>query len=843
MKTKIKEAGEKTPLAEIYKNLKSGENGLTDAEAIKRSAIYGLNEIAKKKKISGFIKFLSYFKNPLTLVLIVAAVISGLTGEIRNFIIIISMVLLSIILNFYQEHKSNKAAEEIAKKLTVRATALRNNEKKEILTKYVVPGDIILLSAGDIVPGDGRIIQADDFFINEAALTGESFPAEKTVEARGKNSRLVFSGTNVVSGYARFIVTQTGARTEYGKVAGQLMAPEEINAFERGVRDFGYLIIKVIVFIVLAIFLINALRHKNLFDSLIFSLAVAVGITPELLPMIMSVNMAKGSIKMSKKGVIVKRLSAIPDFGSMDILCTDKTGTLTEDKITVVNHLDVFGGRSENVLRLAYINASMETGIKSLLDKAILDFKNIDVGGTKKIDEIPYDFLRKRASIIYDEAGHRQMVMKGAPEEIFKICSDYSVGGKKEKLGATVMKEAIELYEKLSRQGFRVLAVAAKDVADNKTVYQKEEEREMILAGFVAFYDPPKQSAKETLIFMKRHGVEIKILTGDSPLVAQKICQDLNLPIKGVISGEELDINKMSVEAIAVKALEANILARLSPGQKEKVITALRSRGLVVGYLGDGINDAPSLKSADVGISVENAVDVAKETADIILMKKGLKELMDGVLEGRKAFGNTMKYMMMGLSSSFGNMASMIGAVLYLPFFPMTAGQILLNNFLYDTSQFSIPTDNVDEEYLSKPKHWDMKFIRKFMYVFGPISTLFDLITFYLLYAVFNLAAPIFQAGWFIESLATQVFVIYIIRTRKIPFIESRPSKYLLLATVMAVTLGTILAVTPLGRIFGFGSLPPFALLTIFGLVVVYLLLVELVKQFFYRKIYKKGRL
>jgi Mg2+-importing ATPase len=494
------------------------------------------------------------------------------------------------------------------------------------------------------------------------------------------------------------------------------------------------------------------------------------------------------------------------------------------------------------VLHLAYTNGYFETGIKSILDRAILDFKNIDVSGQKKIDEIPYDFARKRSSIIYEDGSECQMVTKGAPEEIFKICTRYAEGEKLMPITAEAARKFTALYENFSSQGLRVLAIATKPLEKNRNDYNKLDEGEMTLAGFVSFYDPPKQSAAETLLFMKRHGIEIKILTGDSALVTKKICEDLNIPIKGIVTGNEIDINTMSEEVIAVKAMNANILARMSPSQKDKIIISLKNKGLVVGYMGDGINDAPALRNADVGISVDNAVDVAKETADIILMKKSLDVLMDGVIEGRKTFGNTMKYMMMGLSSNFGNMFSMIGAALYLPFFPMTAGQILLNNFMYDISQLTIPTDKVDEEYLAKPKHWDIKFIRNFMLTFGPISSIFDFLTFYVLYSVFGLVNSAFQTGWFIESLITQTFVIFIIRTRKIPFIGSRPSKYLVYSVLGIFIINLIIINTSIGQFFGFTPLPTEALVAILCLTGIYLLLVELIKQFFYKKLYPSGQ-
>ena len=830
----------KISLTKLFKHLNSSHKGLTDREAKKRLKIHGYNEIAKGKKIPVLFKFLSYFKDPLIIILIIAALISGLTGQIKNVIILISMVLLSVLMNFYQEYRASSAAEQIAKKLSIRALVLRNNNKIEILTKDLVAGDVVLLSAGDIVPADGRIISCDDFFINESTLTGESFPVEKNES----DNNMVLSGTTVVAGYSQIIIIATGLNTEYGKIADKLQKPSEINAFQIGIKNFSYLIIKAIIGIVLAVFLINVFRQKNMIDSFIFSLAIAVGITPELLPMIISINMAKGSISMAKKGVIVKRLNAIPDFGSIDILCTDKTGTLTEDRITLVKHLDVFGNENEEVLRLIYINGYFETGIKSVLDQAILEHSSIkNIKKYKKIDEIPYDFMRKRSSIVYEEKNQRKMVTKGAPEEIFKICSHYFETDKKTKITSIALKKFETLYDDLSQDGFRVLALACKDVAGFKKAYPKTEETDMVLMGFVAFYDPPKQGVRETFDLVEEYGIEIKILTGDNPLVAKKICQDVDIPIKDIVTGEELDLDKMNDEAIMAKIKNASILARLSPIQKEKIIEVLRQSGKIVGYLGDGINDAPALKAADVGISVNNAVDIAIETADIILLKKGLKEIMDGIIEGRKTFGNTMKYMMMGLSSNFGNMLSMIGAALYLPFFPMMPSQILLNNFLYDTSQLSIPLDNIDKEYLKKPKHWDIKFIRNFMLTFGPISSLFDFITFYILFAVFNLHDSAFQTGWFIESLATQVFVIYIIRTKLIPFFQSSPSKFLFFSTLAAVFFGIILTYSFIGHIFGFKPLPFAIILIIFSLVAIYLVLIEFVKHIFYKRYAMKNQL
>lgn len=820
-------------LGDLYTRLEASSNGLGTAEATKRSRVFGYNQIAKAKKINPFIQFLSYFKNPLILILIVAALISGLTGQLRSMGIIISMILLSIVLDFYQERKSSRAAEKIARRVALKTTAIRDGHNQEIEAKYLVPGDIVALSAGDIVPADGKIIQAADFFLNESSLTGESLPVEKYAT----QDNVLYAGTNVVSGYGQFLVTAIAADTEFGKIAKKIFKPEAENAFEKGIHSFGFLIIRVIAFIVAIIFLINAIMHKGVINSFLFALAVAVGVTPELLPMIMSVNMAKGANKMSKNGVLVKKLNSIPTFGSMDLLCTDKTGTLTEDRITVIKHVDIFGRDSSTLLEQAYLNAHFETGIKSALDQAILSHEEIDVNGAEKIEELPYDFNRKRSSIIYQRNDTMTMTTKGAPEEIFKISDRYLDKGKEKKISAAILEEAKATYDQLSREGLRILAVATREIKEKKENYSLAEEKSLTLCGFMAFYDPPKAGVKETIVFMREHGVEIKILTGDGPLVTQKICHDLDLEVKGVITGEDLDLNRLDDEEIYRKTKEATICARLSPSQKEKIILELKKHGLTVGYLGDGINDAPSLKAADVGISVDNAVDVAKETADIILLQKGLKELMEGVIEGRKTFGNTMKYLLMGLSSNFGNMFSMIGASLFLPFFPMTAGQILLNNFIYDSSQLSIPSDNVDQEYLKKPKHWDIKFIKKYMFIFGPISSLFDFATFFVLYGLFHFSAATFQAGWFIESLATQIFVIYIIRTQRIPFLQSRPSKYLVMTTVGAVLLGWLLTTRHIGPLFGFSPVPWPALVIIGLLVIAYLLTTEIIKQIFYRRL------
>ncbi len=831
----------KTSLKNMYTKFHATAWWLSTIEAEKRIKVYGYNEVQKAKKISWILKFLSYFKSPLIILLFVCAAISWFTWEYKNSIIIVLMIFLSVILNYYQETKSDKAVQDILKKLEIKSMVLRNGKEESITTKHIVPGDVVLLAAGDIIPADGILIEADDLFINESSLTGESFPVDKSIDGEWKNL-LVFSGTNVVSGFARFLVTGTWVQTEYGKIAQQLIRPLPPTSFEIGMKKFWYLIIKSIVFIVLAIFLINAINHKNILESILFSLAVAVGITPELLPVIMSINMARGSVKMAAKGAIVKRLNAIPDFWSMDILCTDKTWTLTEDKITLVKFIDVFGDINQDVLRLWYINWFFETGIRSVLDDAILAYQHINIELIKKVDELPYDFFRKRSSIIYQEQSDgKKMVSKWAPEEIFKICTSYTLWSKTKLVDKQFLEKVTSVYDDLSSQWFRVLAIATKDLDGRKIKNMKDEEQNMILVGMLAFYDPPKHDVKQALIDMKNHGIMIKILTWDSPLVTKKVCEELDIPIEGIMSWEYLDLNVLEDDELAVKVMEANIFARLSPSQKDRIISVLRKKWFVVWYLWDGINDAPSLKSADVWISVSNAVDVAKEAADIILVRKWLKELLEWVIEWRKTFGNTMKYMMMWLSSNFGNMFSMIGAVMFLPFLPMLPSQILLNNFLYDLSQVSLPTDNVDEEYIKKPKHRNIKFIRNFMLAFWPISSIFDFLTFYFLFAIFHFKGSMFQTWRFIESLATQVFVIYVIRTRMIPFWKSWPSKRLLTTTFGMVLLWFVFTLPFLAPIFWFTFMPAYAYFTIIVLILVYLVLVEIAKYFFYKNLYKSS--
>jgi Mg2+-importing ATPase len=684
------------------------------------------------------------------------------------------------------------------------------------------------------------VISAKDFFINQSALTGESFPVEKAAGVVSMENpslsdltNIVFSGTNVVTGTATVIVLKTGRDTEFGKIAHNLSQREQQTDFTMGINKFSNLILKTTVFIVLAIFLINSWLKKDFFESFMFAIAVAVGLTPELLPMILSITMSAGSVKMAEKGVIVKKLVAIPNFGSMDVLCTDKTGTLTEDRIVLVKYTDLLGKDSEDVLLHAYLTSFFQTGISNPMDEAVKKFKNLPVSKYEKIDEIPFDFLRKRMSVVVENGGKRTLISKGAPEEVFKECKFYWSKGKKVKLSDANRNKAEEVYYRLSKDGYRVLAIAIKNVETDAKVYEVGDEVEMTLLGFIAFLDPAKTSAKGVIKKMEKAGVTIKIITGDNELVTERICAELDIPVKGVLLGYQID--GLTDDALRVVVEKTTVFARFSPDEKNRIIGALKANGHVVGYMGDGINDAPSLKSADVGISVENAVDVAKESADIILTEKNLKALLDGILEGRKTFGNSMKYIMMGVSSNFGNMFSVIGAVIFLPFLPMLPIQILLNNLLYDFSQVTIPGDNVDSEYIASPKRWDMPFVKKFMVVFGLISSGFDIFTFYILYVVFAAGEKTFQTGWFIESLATQTLIIHIIRTKKLPFLKSRAAPGLLISTVLVVAVGWILPYTAVGKFFGFAQLSPQILITIGIIVLVYLITVEIGKRIFYR--------
>ena len=815
--------------------------GLSSVEARSRLSQFGPNLFRDHQERSLLLQFLSRFRNPLVILLLVASAISAFTGEMTNFLIITVMVLFSVTLDFVQEHRAGKAAASLRQTVSVRAMVIRDGKQLEIPVTEVVPGDLVVLSAGDMIPADGRVLEARDFFVKQALLTGEPYPVEKRpgeLPAGATDiqdaSNAVFMGTTVISGSATMRVVKTGAGTAIGAIADTLTRQPPPTAFEIGTHRFGLLIMRLTILLVLFVLLVNALMHKPWLESFLFAVALAVGLTPELLPMVVSLTLSRGALHMAKKRVIVKRLASIQNLGSMDVLCTDKTGTLTEAKIRLEQHVDPQGKPSERVLELAYLNSFFETGLKSPLDEAILNHENIDVSAWKKIDEVPFDFERRRVSVLLDKGDSRLLVVKGASEEIVGLCSSYEEQGSEHQI--PLDKAALEWIHgqhiALEKEGFRVLGIAWRQVPLDHSDAVIGDETELVFAGFAAFLDPPKESAGAALAALKESGVTVKIVTGDSELVTQHVCAQLNIPVTGVLTGKE--IAQMDDSALRVRVEKANLFCRVNPSQKDRVILALKARGHVVGYLGDGINDAPSLHSADVGLSVDSAVDVAKEAADMILLDQDLHVLHDGVLEGRRTFGNIMKYIMMGTSSNFGNMFSMAGAALFLPFLPMLPTQILLNNVLYDISEVPIPLDKVDPEELRKPRVLDMNFIRNFMLVIGPISSAFDFLTFYVMLVVLQADEKLFQTGWFVESLCTQVLVIFIIRTRGNPF-KSRPHPVLVATSLSVAVIGAVLPFTPLGTYFGFVPPPAQFYLILAAMVVIYLVMVEVAKRGFYR--------
>jgi Mg2+-importing ATPase len=711
----------------------------------------------------------------------------------------------------------------------------------DVSVSQVVPGDIALISAGDMVPADGLLLEANDLFIKQALLTGESYPVEKhpgelPADATDLQdaTNAVFMGTTVISGSGKLLVIKTGTATAIGAIADSLTQQSPPTAFEIGTHRFGLLIMRLTVLLVLFVLLVNAYLGKPWLESFLFAVALAVGLTPELLPMVVSVTLARGAMHMAKKRVIVKRLAAIQNLGSMDVLCTDKTGTLTEAKIRLEQHVDPQGQPSERVLQLAYQNSYFETGLKSPLDEAILAHETIDISTWKKIDEVPFDFERRRVSVLLEKGNSRLLVVKGASEEIISLCTRYEQQGNDQPMTLDPSSRARvhQQHNAMEKDGFRVLGIAWREVPIDHPHAVIGDEAELVFAGFAGFLDPPKQSAGAALAALNACGVTVKIVTGDSDLVTQHVCAELNIPVIGVLTGK--DIAAMDDQALRISVEKSNLFCRVNPAQKDRVILALKARGHVVGYLGDGINDAPSLHSADVGLSVDSAVDVAKEAADMILLDQDLQVLHDGVLEGRRTFGNILKYIMMGTSSNFGNMFSMAGAALFLPFLPMLPTQILLNNILYDVSEVPIPLDQVDPEELRKPRVLDMNFIRNFMLVIGPISSAFDFLTFYILLTVLKANEAVFQTGWFVESLSTQVLVIFIIRTRGNPF-KSRAHPVLVATSLTVMLIGAILPLTPLGSYFGFVPLPAEFYLILAAMAAAYLLVVELAKLGFYR--------
>jgi P-type Mg2+ transporter len=812
--------------------------GLTSAEAKERLAQYGPNDPAPVRRGAIALELLFLFLNPLVIILLFAAVVSAFLGQTVDAGIIFVMVLLGVTINFVQTYRSQRAIEKLRQNVTPTATVLRDGKWQEISRHEIVPCDVVQLCAGDLVPADGRLLEARDLFVQQAALTGESMPVEKEArpeasdsEARPDSPNFVFLGTSVVSGTATVEILKTGSRTAFGGIAEKLVQRPEETEFERGLRGFGLLIMRAVLFLVLFILAVRIALHKDAFESFVFAVALAVGLTPEFLPMITSVTLARGAVRMARDKVVVKRLPAIQNFGSIDVFCSDKTGTLTTGEMTLSSGVDPFGQAADRPLSLAYLNSKFETGIRSPLDVDILKQQCPNTEGYCKCDEIPFDFNRRRLSIVVEKEGapgeSRILITKGAPEGILALSESYETEGRVLPLDSDSREKCRKTFDDLSSQGFRVLAVAYRSVTIHDG-FKVADECCLTLAGFLAFADPPSPDAAASLAALKRDGVQVKILTGDNELVARHICTQVGLEEPVIIQGEELE--RMSDPALAHVAEQATVFARVSPMQKLRIILALKHRGHVVGYMGDGINDAPSLHAADVGISVSSAVDVAREAAEIILLQPGLNILHSGIIEGRRASANVLKYLLMGTSSNFGNMFSMAGASLFLPFLPMLPTQILLNNFLYDTAQITIPSDNVDDRYLRSPQRWDVRLIRNFMVLIGPISSIYDFLTFYVLLHFFHASQPLFHTGWFVESLATQTLVLFVIRTMGNP-LRSRPSRPLTITTLAITIVGCLLPFSPLARILGFVPLPGpyFTFLAIST--VTYLLLVEVAKR------------
>ena len=826
----------------LLRELGTSMQGLQRHVAIDRLRQYGPNSIDIARKLHPFLQFLALFLSPLPLLLIALSSISLLTGGVTGALVIAAMVFLSTGLAFVQEYKSNQAAEKLRQLVSIKVTVLRDNLEQDIPLSELVPGDLLKLSAGDLIPADLRLLSTNDLFINQSSLTGEAMPVEKVAGSGDTKSifeipNICFMGSHVVSGVGLAVVLHTASRTVFGQLAKDIVSTQKTSSFDKGIKQFIWLMIKFMAVMVPAVFLINGLIKGDWMEALLFATAVAVGLTPEMLPMLVTINLAKGAIAMSRKRVIVKRLNSIQNLGAMNILCTDKTGTLTQDEIILERYVDIAGNENEAVLEYAYLNSHYQSGLKNLLDVAVLQHMDVHQklhqdSVFEKVDEIPFDFQRRRMSVVVKKNDDLQiLICKGAVEEIVSCCTNVILNGQPQVITPQLKIRQESLFAELSSDGFRVIAVAIKEItsanANSNNHYTLADESKLTLLGYIAFLDPPKDSAKPAIAELHALGVKVKILTGDNELVTRKICSEVGVSVEQILVGSQVD--DLTDDQLATVSEKVSVFARMSPQQKARVIQVLQAQGHVLGYLGDGINDGPGLKTADVSISVDTAVDIAKESADIILLEKNLLILKEGVLEGRKVFGNIMKYIKMSASSNFGNMFSMVGASALLPFLPMAPVQILLNNLLYDFSQTSVPTDHVDAEYLTEPRTWDIAHIARYMFCIGPISSLFDYATFGLLWYVLRADslgdASLFQTGWFVESLLSQTLIVHIIRTGKIPFIQSRPSIPLLVTTsiicLIAIALpfselAGPLQMSPLPAIYWYGLIP--ILLCYFGL-------------------------
>ncbi len=824
---------------ELLNKLQTTANGLSTNEAKKRIIIYGPNRLKAKNQSDTFTLLIAQFKSPIIIILLFA---TGLSLFLHNFVdasIILTIVLISGLLGFWQEHGASNAVEKLLAIVQIKTAVLRDGNQQEISVEDIVPGDIVVLNAGDIVPGDCLILDSKDLFVDEAMLTGETYPVEKSVStlpadtALAQRTNTVWMGTHIVSGTAKVLVTLTAINTEFGKVSERLKLKPSETEFEHGIRRFGYFLGEVTIILVVIIFAINVYLHRPVLEAFLFSLALAVGLTPQLLPAIISINLAHGAKKMAEKKVIVKRLSSIENFGSMNVICSDKTGTLTEGTVQVESAIDINGEANEKVFLFAYLNASYETGFTNPIDEAIIKYRKVDLADYQKHDEIPYDFIRKRLSISVKHGDEHLMVTKGALTNILDVCSSAEIKEGNIVDMASVKNQIQKHFAEFSSNGFRTIGIAYKNLS-SEALINKDDEKDMTFIGFLTLFDPPKANIADTIAGLKKLGVSLKIITGDNHLVAASISKKMGLSDNKIISGPEL--RQMSDSALLSRVGAVDVFAEIEPNQKERIILALKKAGNVVGYMGDGINDASALHAADVGISVDTAADVAKDAADIVLLEKDLGVLVEGVKEGRTTFANTLKYVFMATSANFGNMFSMAGISLFIPFLPLLPKQILLTNLLTDFPEMTIATDNVDDEMINYPRRWDIKAIRKFMITFGLVSSVFDYLTFGLLLIIIHANEGQFRTGWFLESVISASMIVLVIRSRK-PFFKSRPGKYLLIATLTIAVVTIILPFTPLGHLFGFSPLSLTTYLLLLLIVVLYIISAEITKNIFYKKV------
>jgi Mg2+-importing ATPase len=822
----------------VLTRLQAKLGGLTQIEVQKRLQIFGRNTLKPKKRNDSLALLLAQFKSPIIIILLFATGLSFVLHDVTDALIILAIVLVSGLLGFFQERGAVTAVQKLLSIVQVKATTLRDGDFKDVPIEEVVPGDIITLNAGDIIPGDCLIIESKDLFVDEATLTGETYPMEKetgTLDEKatlGKRTNSLFMGTHVVSGNGKAVVVHTGKDTEFGKISEQLRFRPPETEFEHGVSRFGYLLLEVTLILIISIFAINVYFHRPVLESFLFSLALAVGLTPQLLPAIISINLAHGAKRMADQKVIVKRLASIENFGSMNVLCSDKTGTLTEGLVQLHAVLDAGGQESEKALLYAYINASYETGFTNPLDEAIRQYRQFDLSHMSKIDEVPYDFIRKRLTILVAKDNTHLMVTKGALSNVLAVCSTVEMPGGSVTDIVAIQENINQQFRDLSSKGFRTLGLAYKDLGSQSSM-TKDDEDHMTFLGFLVFFDPLKEGIVEVIRTLKKLGVTLKVITGDSQLVAASVTERMSFPNPSILIGSS--IREMSNEALMKRVNIVDIFAEIEPNQKERIILALRKSGNVVGYMGDGINDASALHAADVGISVNSAVDVAKEVADIVLLEKDLRVLANGVLEGRKTFANTLKYVFMATSANFGNMFSMAGASLFLSFLPLLPKQILFTNLLTDFPEMTIATDSVDKEMLNQPRRWNIKFIRNFMLVFGLLSSVFDYLTFGVLLLILHASVEEFRTGWFMESVISASMIVLVVRTRG-PFLKSKPGKALLTATLLVAVVTILFPYTPVGTLFGFAPIPLPYLLTLLLIVVLYIISAEVAKKIFYRR-------